>query len=64
MAQGEEKSANHQTPVDCFEEFAFEDVELADRYAADFGVEAIRAKGVAQALARHCDGRDYEAMTG
>lgn len=58
----EKKSANHQAPVDFFEEFPLQDVELRYRYTADLGVEAVGAEGVAETLTRDCDGRDDEAM--
>jgi len=53
----------HQAPVNFFEEFTFENVELGHGYAANLGIQAIGAEGVAEAFARYCDGRDYEAMT-
>jgi hypothetical protein len=42
-----ENTANHQAPVDFFEELSLEYIELGHRDAAHLGVEAVRAEGVA-----------------
>lgn len=60
----EEKDANRELPVDHVEEFALEDVQFADGYAADFGVDAIATEGVAETFAGYRDGGDYEAVAG
>ena len=60
--EGVRKETHCEPPVDHPEELALEEVELADGYAADPCVEAVRAECVAERFAGDGDGRDEEAM--
>jgi hypothetical protein len=55
---------DRQSPVNHGKELSLQDVELRHGDSANFGIQAVCAKCVAETLAGHRDGCDDKAMAG
>ena len=61
---GQNEGTHRECPVYHTQELSLEHVKLADRYAADPRVEAVRTECIAQRFAGDRDSGDDESMTG